>query len=989
MSKNSEIDVNLYSRQIAAYGKSAMKSLTNSKIQVLGFNEGALELCKNLILTGISEIHIHSDKVADILDLSYNYYLRETDIGKYVLESIKDELMSLNPYVTVVTSTDSNMKVNPLVDVVILVNHDLEFAQTVNNVCRKNEKKFIWMNSYPLMGNVFCDFGDNFISKNANGEQETSSLLQAITPEGEFICVEGDPLKLEVGDQFTLTGVKSKENATSSELNVNGQTFTVDKTNSNLSFTVKENNFDWSLYANGGRIIEVKQPVSFTFEPLNKSFEEPKIDNAIMVQNLYELHECFRDLQNFYRDNKRLPYTGKDEISVDEKYPLFYNTLQGHFLPTGAVIGSYAAQEAIKAITQKGSPTQQWYYYHCYDMLDKNHKVDPDAEPLVKDRYLGLRYVLGNELVEKIRKQSFFIVGCGAIGCELLKNCAMVGLGTDPNSHITITDPDCIERSNLNRQLLFRNHHIKQNKATRGAIEVQKMNPDINIRAHQNYVGAKTEHVYNLEFYKSITGVANALDNVEARLFMDEKCMFYDKPLFDSGTLGTKGSTQVVIPRLSQPYGAERDPPEKSFAVCTLKTFPNSIQHTIQWAKDKFVEYFTKMPEAWNLYLNDQKSFERKTESQQAEMKYHIVNMYNNRCSTLSECIDLSLKMFFEDYTLGIAKILRSKPKDSVTADGAPFWTGNKKCPHVIHFDRTDSNHLDYVYHTSVLLANLYNVDYDITLVRDIMNIQLADYKEPNLEETMDIEEKVEVTTDEKEQAEKDKLKYSNMYDIELPSPEKMDSLQITATHFEKDDDTNHHIDYITCASNMRALNYDIDTADSLETKFIAGKIIPAIATTTSIVSALQLVEMLKYIFGKDKIEDYSRTSFNLNVPMMFGQFDPTECKKRVFNGKEYTSWDYIDIHRNMFLKDFVDHVSKIFGIEIDTVMYDTAMIISSFTSRAKKEERMNKTLLDILKSEPFNFNINKTSFCFEVTSLDLDDENEDDLPGVRFFNTD
>uniref|UniRef100_A0A8C3KL43 THIF-type NAD/FAD binding fold domain-containing protein n=1 Tax=Calidris pygmaea TaxID=425635 RepID=A0A8C3KL43_9CHAR len=47
-------------------------------------------------------------------------------------------------------------------------------------------------------------------------------------------------------------------------------------------------------------------------------------------------------------------------------------------------------------------------------------------------------------------------VGAGAIGCELLKNFAMMGLGCGPGGHITVTDMDTIEKSNLNRQFLFR-----------------------------------------------------------------------------------------------------------------------------------------------------------------------------------------------------------------------------------------------------------------------------------------------------------------------------------------------------------------------------------------------------------------------------------------------------------------------------------------------------------------------------------------------------
>jgi len=50
-------------------------------------------------------------------------------------------------------------------------------------------------------------------------------------------------------------------------------------------------------------------------------------------------------------------------------------------------------------------------------------------------------------------------VGCGAIGCEMLKNYALMGIGSQ--GLITITDNDLIEKSNLNRQFLFRPQHIR------------------------------------------------------------------------------------------------------------------------------------------------------------------------------------------------------------------------------------------------------------------------------------------------------------------------------------------------------------------------------------------------------------------------------------------------------------------------------------------------------------------------------------------------
>lgn len=65
-------------------------------------------------------------------------------------------------------------------------------------------------------------------------------------------------------------------------------------------------------------------------------------------------------------------------------------------------------------------------------------------------------------------------------------------------------------------------------------------------------------------------------------LYMDRRCVYYNKPLLESGTLGTKGNVQVVIPKLTESYSSSQDPPEKSIPICTLKNFPNAIEHTLQ-----------------------------------------------------------------------------------------------------------------------------------------------------------------------------------------------------------------------------------------------------------------------------------------------------------------------------------------------------------------------------------------------------------------------
>lgn len=83
----------------------------------------------------------------------------------------------------------------------------------------------------------------------------------------------------------------------------------------------------------------------------------------------------------------------------------------------------------------------------------------------------------------------------------------------------------------------------------------------------------------------------------------------------------------------------------------------------------------------------------------------------------------------------------------------------------------------------------------------------------------------------------------------ELASLGKLD-VRIKPLEFEKDDDTNLHMDFIVASSNLRAANYKIPPADRHKSKLIAGKIIPAIATATSVVSGFAVLEIMKLSQG-------------------------------------------------------------------------------------------------------------------------------------------
>ena len=72
--------------------------------------------------------------------------------------------------------------------------------------------------------------------------------------------------------------------------------------------------------------------------------------------------------------------------------------------------------------------------------------------------------------------------------------------------------------------------------------------------------------------------------------------------------------------------------------------------------------------------------------------------------------------------------------------------------------------------------------------------------------------------------------------------------LTVNIVDFEKDDDSNHHIDFISACANLRARNYKIEEGTRHKVKMIAGKIIPAIATSTALIVGALGMEIIKQI---------------------------------------------------------------------------------------------------------------------------------------------
>ena len=457
-----------------------------------------------------------------------------------------------------------------------------------------------------------------------------------------------------------------------------------------------------------------------------------------------------------------------------------------------------------------------------------------------------------------------------------------------------VTDMDRIEKSNLNRQFLFGYNDIGKFKAEVLGRSVVNMNADVEVVVQLNRVGGETIGLYNEEFFAGLDCVFGALDNVAARLFVDNLCLEHGKAYIDGGTLGTKGNVQVVVPGITKTYGSTNDPHEEVVPMCTLKNFPYLIEHTIQWGLGLFEGWFCKAVRNYGRYVGNEFVMAQLGGPEFKEILDDILFVSANIPHTLDDCVKFGFKMWHELYRDQIVALLKKHPPDMKDEAGVPFWSGTKRCPSVREFG--EDSDIMFVKTCATLWAQVFGLgkicDIDVSLM---------------VVPPMDLDEDVDGDGDADEDADEVEVDLINLYRSMLPPiTDEMMKFKVHPLEFEKDDDTNFHVDFVTCASNLRARTYGIEEVDKFKTKGIAGKIIPALATTTSLVCGLMAIEFMKVLMGKD----FQNSFLNLALPFL-AMTEPEGVKKYRVGAYEFSMWDNLVVRGDPTLGTVVGEAEK------------------------------------------------------------------------------
>lgn len=172
-------------------------------------------------------------------------------------------------------------------------------------------------------------------------------------------------------------------------------------------------------------------------------------------------------------------------------------------------------------------------------MTDTIVITDPDT-----DRYHTFGYISWWQQ-EVVRDATVLVVGAGALGNEVLKNLALMGIG-----NVMVADFDTIEDANLSRSVLFRTSDRGRRKSEVAAERVKELNSDVKVKAWHGDVN----YELGLGVFRHVDAVIGCLDNREARLSLNRFSWAVDRPWVDGAIQELMGIVRVFWPGVGACY---------------------------------------------------------------------------------------------------------------------------------------------------------------------------------------------------------------------------------------------------------------------------------------------------------------------------------------------------------------------------------------------------------------------------------------------------
>ncbi|MFS4455957.1 ThiF family adenylyltransferase [Maribacter sp. 2304DJ31-5] len=156
-------------------------------------------------------------------------------------------------------------------------------------------------------------------------------------------------------------------------------------------------------------------------------------------------------------------------------------------------------------------------------------------EQIQYSRHLQLD-AIGYEGQKQLKNARVLVIGAGGLGCPILQYLVAAGVG-----HIGIVDDDIVQRSNLQRQVLFTYSDIGEHKASVAKKRMELLNPFIKIEAYITRLSPENAK----ELFEAYDIIVDGTDNFPSRYLINDAACLYAKPVVYGSIYKFEGQVSV------------------------------------------------------------------------------------------------------------------------------------------------------------------------------------------------------------------------------------------------------------------------------------------------------------------------------------------------------------------------------------------------------------------------------------------------------------
>ena len=614
-----------HNRTLLSVGRTAHDRIQRACVVVIGMNPVGAEAAKVMLLMGVNRLVMCDAGSVDLCDIGGNMFVRKEDIGKRRDRVLSESMKRLNPVAEIECVDEERVDeaIKNATVVVFAKQACFEEICRVNRLCRDAGVGFVLGDCYSFSGFVFIDFGEKFVVENLVGKPPEKYRIDAISNANPGVIRFAGRQQPELA-RDCLVEFQGLESMT--ELNDMGP---IPMHYEDYIATLGCDTSSFSKFDRVNRkgfAVIVKPPQ----EKLFSSYDE-SLDSSFHSTLFTDRHSVVRE---FFVNRQK----SKNRNSYYEP-------------ATTTLIAGLMANEAIKCITHHLVPMQrQWFLYMRDELFEiPDHSLTPDIT--------GMKVA---------------VIGVGATGCETAKLLALSGV-----KKLTLVDPDNIETTNLNRQVLFTDSDVGSNKAEAAKATLKFLRPNLNIEAYSHFVNEETESLFTEEWFQQFDAVFAMVDSFLAREYIDSRCAPVKVPMFSGGIDKTSADWQAVVPNVTPRYGhgMVHSQNNNTTPSCTLKLFPYKPEHCIEWAHHQLNRILTKSPDV----------------------------------TTFDQCVRQALDFVIAKFILRIKDLQYFHPKDE-RVNGALYWTTHRIYPTELELDTQNTYIRQLVTAFSKLVAKKHGI---------------------------------------------------------------------------------------------------------------------------------------------------------------------------------------------------------------------------------------------------------------------------------------